>query len=45
MNKVALVVGATGTAGNGVVDHLLSTEEWEVIAISRNIKTRICSFN
>ena len=38
MNKVALVVGATGTAGNGVVDHLLSTEEWEVIAISRNIK-------
>ena len=39
MNKVALVVGATGTAGNGVVDHLLSTEEWEVIAISRNIKT------
>ena len=35
---MALVVGATGTAGHGVVDHLLSTEEWDVIAISRNIK-------
>lgn len=33
--KRALVVGATGVAGNNVVEQLLSEDEWEVIGISR----------
>ena len=36
--KVALVVGATGTAGHGVVDYLLEKDDWQVLALSRAIK-------
>ena len=36
--KVALVVGATGTAGYGVVDYLLGKDFWQVLALSRTIK-------
>ncbi len=36
--KVALVVGATGTAGYGVVDYLLGKDSWQVLALSRTIK-------
>ncbi len=33
--KVALVVGAQGVIGRGLVDHLLTLDEWEVTCLSR----------
>jgi nucleoside-diphosphate-sugar epimerase len=35
-NKVALVAGASGVAGRGIVAALASLEGWEVIALGRN---------
>jgi nucleoside-diphosphate-sugar epimerase len=34
--KVALVAGATGIIGRGLVEHLSSGDEWEVVGLSRN---------
>ena len=36
--KVALIAGATGTAGYGVTSYLLSKDDWQVLALSRTIK-------
>ena len=34
--KVALVAGATGVIGRGIVEHLSGLDDWEVVALSRN---------
>src|SRR5689334_5565678 len=34
--KVALVAGATGIIGRGIVEHLSGLDDWEVIAMSRS---------
>ncbi|WP_291148449.1 NAD-dependent epimerase/dehydratase family protein [Flavobacterium sp. UBA7680] len=34
--NTALVVGANGVIGKNLIDYLLSTENWEVIGLSRN---------
>ena len=34
--KVALVAGATGIIGRGIVEHLSGLDDWEVIALSRS---------
>ncbi|NUP07571.1 MAG: NAD-dependent epimerase/dehydratase family protein, partial [Polyangiaceae bacterium] len=33
--KVALVVGAQGVIGRGLVDHLATLEDWTVVGLSR----------
>ena len=33
--KVALVAGATGVIGRGIVEHLAGLDDWEVVALSR----------
>lgn len=35
MKKKALIVGALGVAGKGLLDHLLQLDEWDVVALSR----------
>ena len=34
--KVALVAGATGVIGRGIVEHLCGLDDWDVVALSRN---------
>jgi nucleoside-diphosphate-sugar epimerase len=35
MKKKALIVGALGVAGKGLLDHLLRLDDWETVALSR----------
>lgn len=35
--KVALVAGATGIIGRGIVEHLSSSDDWEVIGLARDV--------
>jgi nucleoside-diphosphate-sugar epimerase len=35
MNSTALVVGARGVIGGNLVDHLVATNEWDVVGLSR----------
>jgi nucleoside-diphosphate-sugar epimerase len=35
MKKKALIVGALGVAGKGLLDHLLRRDDWDVVALSR----------
>lgn len=35
MTRKALVVGALGVVGRGLIDHLLSLPDWDVVALSR----------
>ena len=35
--KVALVTGATGIIGRGIVEHLSGLDDWDIIALSRSV--------
>jgi nucleoside-diphosphate-sugar epimerase len=35
--KVALVAGATGIIGRGIVEHLSSATDWEVVGLARGV--------
>jgi len=35
MKKQALIVGALGVAGKGLLEHLLQLDDWDVVALSR----------
>jgi len=37
-NKVALVAGASGVVGRGLVEHLTSLEEWDTIGLARRLQ-------
>jgi len=34
-NKVAIVAGASGIVGRGLVEHLTSLEDWDVFGLAR----------